>query len=147
MSVQCPLTGAKADIPPQGRDFLCASPDCPNEGAPYALTSGVTDLRFRVFLPPTSVVGTKRTNGPVGRCPFLKAEPTSRLPARSSEFDPIWTSAGETTAAFWNRVVCERRTASYRRRASPSAALSWGDDMQAMTIARRVCAHCRGIGP
>jgi hypothetical protein len=45
--------------------------------------------------------------------PLSGEERKSNFGAVRSVVDPERTSAGETTAAFWNRVVCERRTVSY----------------------------------
>jgi hypothetical protein len=50
---------------------------------------------------------------PPAGCLLSGVKQTSRGSADTSGFDPERTSAGETTAAFWNRVVCERRTVSY----------------------------------
>jgi hypothetical protein len=50
--------------------------------------------------------------------------------------DPNQTSALETTAAFWNRMVCKRRIARYRPSGQPKRELGMcGGDMQTMTIA------------
>jgi len=51
--------------------------------------------------------------------------------------DPIRTSAGETTAAFWNRVVASDARRVTAVEPVQVRALSWGDDMQTMAIARR----------